>query len=272
MLKASNLTAGYEGGFHVRNITLEIKKGGFAGIIGPNGSGKTTLLKAFTKVLKPEGGEIYLNSENLQDLSFRDAARRFAVVRQAVETAYMTVGDYVLLGRMPYYGRFQLFEGNRDRDIAEHYMELTGVAKLKDKLLDEISGGERQLAAIARALTQEPEILLLDEPTSHLDIKHQVEIMDLLKKMNSGRGLTVVCVLHDLNLAGEYCSELLIMDEGTLYKHGKPEEVLTYEIIEKVYHTIVVVAQNPVSGKPFVVAVSGEEKEKTGRKYNNRPV
>jgi len=265
MLKVSNLTAGYKGGFHISDINLEIKKEDFAGIIGPNGSGKTTLLKAFTRVLKPETGKILFNSADMKDLSFRDMAKNFAVVPQTAETGFVTVGDYVLLGRLPYYGRFQLFEGKRDREIADEYMELTGVSGLKDKLMGEISGGERQLAAIARALAQEPKILLLDEPTSHLDIKHQVEILDLLKKMNSERGITVVCVLHDLNLAGEYCSVLMLMDKGKLYKSGGPREVLAYEIIEKVYDTVVIVMENPVSGKPFVVTVSGEEREKTGK-------
>ncbi len=262
MLKAENLTAGYEGGFHIRDITIQIGSGDFAGIIGPNGSGKTTLLKAFTKVIKPRRGRILFDSQDLNNIGFREAAQRFAVVPQTVEAGFVSVEDYVLMGRIPYYGRFQFFETKKDRTIASEYMELTGVGSLRDKFMSEISGGEKQLAAIARALTQEPRVIFLDEPTSHLDIKHQVEILDLLGEMNSSRGITVVCVLHDLNLAGEYCSGLALMAGGKIFKTGEPKEVLTYKTIEKVYDTVVVVTENPVSGKPYVVAVSGKSKEK----------
>ncbi len=265
ILKAENLTAGYEGGFHIRDISVQIGGGDFTGITGPNGSGKTTLLKAFTKVIKPAGGRILLDSRDIRGIGFGEAARKFAVVPQTVEAGFMTVGDYVLAGRYPFYGRFQFFEGSRDRKIAEESMELTGVAGLREKYMFELSGGEKQLAAIARALTQEPGVLFLDEPTSHLDIKHQVEILDLLSGMNSSRGITVVCVLHDLNLAGEYCSKIIMMKEGRIKTTGKPEEVLIYKTIEEVYDTVVVVTENPVSGKPYVVPVSGKVRDKVRR-------
>jgi iron complex transport system ATP-binding protein len=268
MIKTENLTAGYEGGFHIRDINIQIGSGDFAGIIGPNGSGKTTLLKVFTKVIKPESGRILFDSEDINNLGFREAAQRFAVVPQSVEAGFVSVEDYVLMGRIPFYGRLQFFETEKDRRIAGGYMELTGVSSLRDKFMSEISGGERQLAAIARALTQEPRILFLDEPTSHLDIKHQVEILDLLAEMNSSRGITVVCVLHDLNLAGEYCSGLALMDGGKIFETGEPKEVLTYKTIEKVYDTVVVVTENPVSGKPYVAAVSGEAKKKARKQTN----
>ncbi len=265
MLKAENLTAGYGDGFHIRDISLQIGAGDFTGITGPNGSGKTTLLKVFTKVLKPEAGRVLLDSKDIRDIGFREAARKFAVVPQAVEAGFTSVEDYVLMGRIPYYGRFQFFESSRDREIARESMELTGIAGLSEKYMFELSGGERQLAAIARAITQEPEVLFLDEPTSHLDIKHQVEILDLLSHMNSSRGITVACVLHDLNLAGEYCSKIIMMKEGRIRIMGKPEEVLIYKTIEEVYDTVVVVTENPVSGKPYVVPVSGKVRDKVGK-------
>lgn len=265
MLKVENLTAGYGEGFHIRNISLQTGAGDFTGITGPNGSGKTTLLKAFTKVLKPVSGRILLDSKDISTIGFGEAARKFAVVPQNVEAGFTSVEDYVLMGRIPYYGRFQFFESARDREIAEENMELTGVAGLREKYMFELSGGERQLAAIARALTQEPKVLFLDEPTSHLDIKHQVEILDLLSHMNSSSGITVVCVLHDLNLAGEYCSKIIMMKEGRIRITGKPEEVLDYKTIEEVYDTVVVVTENPVSGKPYVVPVSGKVRDKIGK-------
>jgi iron complex transport system ATP-binding protein len=260
-LTAENLTAGYKEGFHIREINLRVEDGGFIGIIGPNGSGKTTLLKAFTKVLRPERGRIFMDKEDLSNLGFKDAAKKFAVVPQTIAAAYISVEDYVLMGRLPYFGRFQLFETAKDRNAAGEYMEITGITRIKDKFMAEVSGGEKQLAAIARALTQETEILFLDEPTSHLDIKHQIGIMDLLREMNLSKGLTVVCILHDLNLAGEYCSNLILMESGKVFKSGKPKEVLAYKTIENVYDTVVVVTENPVSGKPFVVPVSGKMKK-----------
>ena len=264
MLKAENLTAGYEGGFHIRDITIQIGSGDFAGIIGPNGSGKTTLLKAFTKVIKPRRGRILFDSQDLNNIGFREAAQRFAVVPQTVEAGFVSVEDYVLMGRIPYYGRFQFFETKKDRRIASEYMELTGVSSLRDKFMSEISGGENQLAAIARALTQEPRVIFLDEPTSHLDIKHQVEILDLLGEMNSSRGITVVCVLHDLNLAADYCDRLVLLDGGAIYKTGPAEEVLTYQNIESVYKTIVLVKESPATKKPHVLLVPKYKRWKEG--------
>jgi iron complex transport system ATP-binding protein len=135
-------------------------------------------------------------------------------------------------------------------------MKLTGTFIIKDKFLDKISGGERQLAMIARALTQEPKLLLLDEPTSHLDISHQIEIMDLIRKLNIELKITVIIVLHDLNLASQYCSKLILMNKGAVFLTGSPENVLTYKNIEDVYKTIVVVEKSPISGKPYVFLVS----------------
>jgi len=146
--------------------------------------------------------------------------------------------------------------------VGKKAMELTDLWKLKDSFLEELSGGERQLASIARALCQEPDLLILDEPTAHLDITHQVVILDLIKRLNRTLGLTVIMVLHDLNLAGEYCDRLILLKNGQIYKDGSPPEVLTYQTIEEVYRTVVVVTKNPVSGNPYVVLVSEEERQK----------
>jgi len=256
MLEINGLTCGYESGFSLSNINLHVADGEMVGIIGPNGSGKTTLLRAVTKVLKPLSGAILLEGENIRRMNVRDLARKVAVVSQNAESGFMSVEEFVLLGRTPYYGRFRFLETKFDLAKAREAMALTDSLKLKDHLMSRISGGERQLALIARALAQEPKLLLLDEPTTYLDITHQVGILDLVRRLNKNFGLTVIMVLHDLNLAGEYCHRLALFERGEIRKFGTPEEVLDYRLIEEVYKTVVVVEKNPISQKPYVLAIS----------------
>jgi iron complex transport system ATP-binding protein len=245
-------------GFVLQDINLHVAAGEIIGIIGPNGSGKTTLLRAITRVLKPMNGDILLEGENIWRMKTRDLARKIAVVSQSAESGMMTVEEFVLLGRIPYYERFRFLETRNDLKIAHNAMALTDSLKLKDFFLSRISGGERQLALIARALAQEPKLLLLDEPTTFLDIAHQTTILDLIRRLNKNFGLTVIMVLHDLNLAAEYCHRLALFNKGLIHKCGRPEEVLDYKIIEDVYKTVVVVEKNPISHKPFVLAISEE--------------
>ena len=262
MLQISNLTCGYDSGFFLHNADLQVEDGEVVGIIGPNGSGKTTLLRAITRALKPESGKILLEGKNIWQMRIKELARKIAVVSQSPETGFMTVEEFVLLGRIPYYGRFQFLETKKDLKIARNAMALTDSLRLKDQFIGRISGGERQLALMARALTQEPKLLLLDEPIAHLDITHQVGILDLVRRLNKDFGLTVVMVLHDLNLASEYCHRLVLLSMGKIHKVGSPEEVIDYRIIEDVYKTVVVVEKNPLSSKPYVLVVSEEAREK----------
>ncbi|MCX5710963.1 MAG: ABC transporter ATP-binding protein [Candidatus Omnitrophica bacterium] len=262
MLEIKDLTCGYNQRFYLKGINLVIDEGGFFGIIGPNGSGKTTLLRAITRILKPKNGEVFLRGENIWHIDFRELARTIAVVSQNVSTDELNVGEFVLLSRIPHYKGLQFLETKRDEEIADNAMALTDTLKFKDRLMSEISGGERQLVLIARALAQEPKFLLLDEPTAHLDITHQVRILDLLKKLNKELSLTVIIVLHDLNLASEYCDRVALLSDGAVYKEGFPRDVLDYKTIENVYKTVVVVERNPVSLKPYVFLVSEEEREK----------
>jgi iron complex transport system ATP-binding protein len=251
-----NLTSGYGSDFLIEEINFRIRKGSFTGIIGPNGSGKTTLFKTITCELPCIKGSIYIQGKDIHKMSFKEKAQNIAIVGQDIESAYIPVEEYVLMGRYPYQKRFQFFETENDRAIADKFMELTGISHLKKKYLNQLSGGEQQLASIAKALTQEPEILLLDEPTSHLDITHQVQILNLIQRLNEQMGLTVLIVIHDLNLAGEYCNQLMLMNKGKLHVQGTPEEVLVYNHIEQVYGTVVVTKTNPVSGKPVIFLVS----------------
>jgi len=262
VLRIKNLTCGYDSKIVLKDINFKIETKELVGIIGPNGSGKTTLLRALSGVLKPKEGAIFLEEKDIRLRGIKELACELAVVSQTSPLNHMTVEEFVLLGRIPHYQRFQFLETKKDIEIAERSMNLTGTLKLKHRPLAEISGGERQLVVIARALTQEPRLLLLDEPTAHLDITHQVGVLDLIKKLNRKFGLTVIMVLHDLNLASEYCHRLLLINEGRIHKAGLPDEVLNYQIIEEVYKTVVVVEKNPISSKPYILVIPEEERRK----------
>lgn len=256
MLEISNFSCGYGSAFRINNININIPKGSFAGIIGPNGSGKTTLFRGISSELKALSGSIIVNGKDIQKLQYKEKAQNIAVVSQSNEPIDMEVEDYVLMGRIPYQKRLQFFESKTDITIARKYMELTKIDLFKNKLMNELSGGEQQLANIARALTQEPNLLLLDEPTSHLDISHQVQVLNLIQQLNKSLGLTVLMNIHDLNLAGEYCDYLIMLDSGRIHTQGSPEKVLSYKNIEKVYNTVVVTETNPISKKPVIFLVS----------------
>lgn len=258
-----NLSCGYDSKFVLKDINFKIEKNELIGVIGPNGSGKTTLIRAMTKILKLQEGNVLFDGIDINKLGFRELAKKVAVVSQSYAPDFdMPVEDFVLLGRIPYRRAFQFLETETDLKIAEQAMELTDTLHFKERLLSELSGGERQLVFIARALAQEPELLLLDEPTSHLDIAHQVKILGLIRKLNRQNQISVIIILHDLNLAGEYCDRLMLMNTGCIYKLGSPQEVLTYQNIEEVYKTVVVVEKNPISSKPYILLVSEEEKER----------
>jgi iron complex transport system ATP-binding protein len=258
LLEINNLTCGYGNKIILKNIDFIINTGEMISIVGPNGSGKTTLIRAITKLIKPYNGKILFEKKDIWGMSYKELSQKIAVVSQQIESINMDVEEFVLLGRVPYYKKFQFIESEKDINIAQKCMELTDTLKLKDHSMEEMSGGEKQLVFIAKALAQEPKLLLLDEPTSHLDITHQIKILDLIKRLNKEFHLTVIMVLHDLNLAGEYSEKIAMFHQGTIYKIGSPEEVLHYQIIEEVYKTIVVVEKNPISKKPFVLVIPEE--------------
>ena len=258
LLKINNLYGGYHKETVIKDISLDIKRGGFIGIIGPNGSGKTTLLRLMSRVLVPQKGNIILEDEDIAGMNLKEFCQKVAFVAQdTIVNFSFSVLEIVLMGRIPHLKRMQL-ETKNDIAVAENALNMTDTANLEEKRIDELSSGERQRVIIAKALAQEPVLLFLDEPTSHLDIGHQIQIMDLLKKLNRQNNLTIVMVLHDLNLASEYCNRIILLNEGMIFKEGSPYEVLTYQNIETVYKTVVVVIKNPISSKPYVVLVSGE--------------
>ncbi len=262
LLEVKNATAGYGRQFRLKNINFSIGEHKITGLIGPNGSGKTTLLKTISRFLKPESGTVYFEGIDIWKMGLKAFSRKVAVVSQYIETVSIPVFDYVMMGRIPHHKDFQLFESGTDVDKTEKNIELAGIKDIRYKLLDSISGGERQLAQFAKALNQEPALLLMDEPTSHLDIKHQVGMLDLIRRYNRETGLTIIMVLHDLNLASEYSDDIILLKNGTVRYTGTPSEILNYRTIEEIYETVVIVENNPLSHKPYVFLVSEEEMKK----------
>jgi iron complex transport system ATP-binding protein len=257
LLSVTGVCGGYRKETVIKDISLEINKGDFLGIIGPNGSGKTTLLRLMSRVLAAQKGDIFLEGRDIARMDLKQFCQKAAFVPQDTLINFsFSVREIVLMGRIPHLKRMQ-WETKRDLGIAQAALAMTDTLHLQEKMIDELSSGERQRVIIAKALAQEPSLLFLDEPTSHLDIGHQIQILDLLKKLNRQKGLTIVMVLHDLNLAGEYCNRIALLNQGMIFKQGSPAEVLTYQNIEAVYRTVVVVKDNPLSSRPYVILVSG---------------
>jgi iron complex transport system ATP-binding protein len=219
----------------LRDISFVVGPGEFEGILGPNGSGKTTLLNCVNGSLKFSTGKVHVGGKDVKTIGSLEMARLVAMVPQESALDFdFTVEEIVLMGRYSHIDRFR-FEDQKDYDVAAEAMKETGTWKLRDRLVTNLSGGERQRVVIARALAQEPKVLLLDEPTTHLDIRHQLEVLGLIRKLNEARGLTVLAVFHDLNLTGRFCDRVLLMDEGSIMATGTPAEVLTVQNIEKAY-------------------------------------
>jgi iron complex transport system ATP-binding protein len=241
-----------EGGFSLTGVSFAIAAGEVFGVIGPNSAGKTTLLRLLTRVVAAGAGEVRLDGRAIRSLEHAELARQIAVVPQDAPRPFpFSVEQLVLMGRYPHApGRF--FESERDRSLATAAMEATGVLPLAALPLEQLSGGERQRAMLARALAQQPRLLVLDEPTSHLDLRYQAETAALLQQLNAERGMTVLLVSHDLNLAAEVCDRLLLLGGGRVARVGTPADVLQREVLESVFGCAVVVEANPTSGRPVV--------------------
>lgn len=260
LLKLENIYGGYDKNDIIQGVSMDINHGDFTGIIGPNGAGKSTLLKLMSRALKPSKGAAIFEGKDMAGMHQRAIARKMAFIPQETLINFsFSVWEMVLMGRIPHLSRLQP-ERKKDFFIAEKALKVTDSVDLKDRKIDELSAGERQRVFIAKALAQEPSLLFLDEPTSHLDIGHQVAILDLLTVLNRQNGLSIIIVLHDLNLASEYCKRIILLDKGAIFKEGPPDEVLTYQNIESLYNTIVVVNENPVSLKPHVLLVPGNKR------------
>ncbi|UCD70852.1 MAG: ABC transporter ATP-binding protein [Syntrophobacterales bacterium] len=236
----------------IEDLSFQVGGGEFWGIIGPNGSGKTTLLKVLYGLFTPQRGEVFIDGGELRRMKRSDIARKIAVVPQEHQINFpFTSIEVVLMGRSPYLGRLQ-FERRDDFEIAERAMELTNTLHFSRRPINELSGGERQRIIIARALAQEPEIILFDEPTANLDISHQVEFYELITRLNREKKLTILTVSHDINLASEYCRKILLLKGGRIFKMGSPREVVAEEYISHVYESRVLVDENPITGAPRI--------------------
>ncbi len=231
-------------------IDLRLMDGEILGIIGPNGSGKSTLLNLMGGLLTPTDGTVSLRGRPLSELSRPELARDVAMVAQENYFRFaFTALEVVLMGRYPRLKRLQ-FEGRKDIDAAMHALDVTQAADLADRPIHELSGGERQRVLIARALAQEPRVMLLDEPTSFLDLKFKREIFRLIAALSRDTGLTVALVSHDIDLAAMYCSRLVMLKQGAVYTTGLPGDVVTAEHIGAVYECPVLVDTNPATGRP----------------------
>jgi iron complex transport system ATP-binding protein len=253
ILQASGLAGGYGGHDILRGVSLSLYPGDFLGIVGPNGSGKSTLLRALTGLLSLREGCVTLNGRPLAEYTPREQATWIGTVPQiSVPVFAFTVREVVEMGRHPHTSRLNK-PGRNDSEIVDRAIKLTDIAHLQDRTVDNLSSGELQRVTIARALAQEPRVLLLDEPTAHLDIGHQMDIFNLLTRLSLEENLAVLCVSHDLNLAAEYCSRLLLFSVGRIYAEGSPRDVITEESLSAVYGTLVSVQSNPHSGQPMVL-------------------
>ena len=253
LIQIKNISVGYGQRIVLKNISFNINKGDFLGIIGPNGSGKSTLVRTISRVLPPFSGEILLNDKDIYQLNSRMVAKEIAVVLQATPVNFsFSVLEIVLMGRSPHLSRLQL-EGRKDLEIAKNCLSLTDSLDLAERDINELSGGERQRVIIAKALAQQPHILILDEPTVYLDINHQIEIFNLLKRLNAENGLTILSISHDLNLAADYCKELILLKDGQIYTAGTLRKVLTSQTIKDVYRADCLIKTNPITGVPLVI-------------------
>ena len=235
----------------LNDVCLEADSGNLVGLIGPNGAGKTTLLRAMSGILRATEGTVRLNGADMASLSSQAVAADVALVPQiAPYTHGFTSMELVMMGRYPHLGRFQV-EGREDGRIAERAMRLTETERYAERTLDTLSGGERQRVFVARALAQQPRFLLLDEPTSNLDVLHQLQAMELVRSLVND-GLTAVAAIHDLNLAARYCDRLALMKSGRIVAEGVPEDVLSPETLEAAFGVRAAVYRDPVTGAPAV--------------------
>lgn len=252
-LRAEGLTLGYDAEPIVRDLDVTVLDGKVTAIVGANACGKSTLLRGLARLLRPRAGNVLLDGRAIADLSTLDVAKVLGLLPQTpLAPDGITVADLVSRGRYPHQGWFRTWN-DRDHDAVARALDATDTADLVNRPLRQLSGGQRQRVWIAMALAQDTDLLLLDEPTTFLDINHQVELLRLLRTLNAQGGKTIVAVLHDINLAGRYCDHIIAMADGAIVAEGAPRDVITAELIEKVFGLACVIVADPVAGTPIIV-------------------
>lgn len=242
-----------DGGYILEDIGCTFETGRIYGIIGPNGSGKTSLIRHILRFAEAGTGRITLDGRELKDYRRKELARKIALVPQNtnMDSAF-SAEDIVMMGRVPYQKRFADSSG-QDREIVTEAMKVTDCYRFRKKEIAHLSGGEAQRVAAARAIAQDTEWLILDEPTASLDVRHQIELMNALTRMNQEKGKTVIAVLHDINIASTYCDRIIMMKDGKIHSQGKTEEVLIKENLSQVYEINFEILINPGTGKNYYI-------------------
>ena len=254
-LHVKDLSVGYGERTVLDTLNVDIKRGAVTSIVGPNGCGKSTLLRTMSRLLNPAKGEIVLDGKSIHDIPTRKLATQLGLLPQTpIAPDGIVVADLVGRGRTPHQGILGRWS-QQDYDIVAEALETTGISDLAERSIDELSGGQRQRVWIAMALAQRTETLLLDEPTTYLDVKHQLDVLDLLTELNRDRGTTIVMVLHDLNLAARYSDELVAVSGGKVFAHGHTREVITKENVKSVFGIDSVIITDPVSDQPAVMPI-----------------
>jgi len=253
LLSVHGLTVSYAAHAVLCDVSFEVARGDLVVVLGPNGAGKTTLLRTIAKVVSPKVGTVLLDGHDIAKLPVRQLMKTLSVVPQSEGSVFsFTVQDIVAMGRTPHLSPLAPLS-QKDWRIIREAMEATDVWELKDRLFTELSGGEQRRVLIAKALAQEPQLLLLDEPTANLDLHYQLEVVELIQRLNRERGITVLAVLHDLNLAAMMGHRFILMHRGRIYAVGNADEVLTPQNIQQVYGVPVVVTRHPLNGKPIIL-------------------
>lgn len=252
-LRAEKLTLGYGKKVVASDLSVAIPDGHFTAIIGPNGCGKSTLLRTLSRLMTPVHGSVYLDGEHIQRFASKEVARRVGLLAQNATTpGDITVQELVARGRYPHQPLFTRWR-QEDEDAVDRAMQVTGMASLAEQSVDTLSGGQRQRAWIAMVLAQETSIMLLDEPTTWLDISHQIDLLELLSELNRHQGYTLAAVLHDLNQACRYATHLIALRDGKIVAQGAPKAIVTPELIERIYGMRCMIIDDPVAGTPLVV-------------------
>ena len=270
-LEGVNLSCAYDDHIVLEELSLAAQPGQVLALIGPNGVGKTTLLRVLARLLRPREGTVLLAGQDLWHVSPRNVARALSFTPQSSPDWPLTVEQVVALGRAPHRG-WLLPLSAEDLGAIEGALERTGLLRLRDRMVTEISGGEQKRVVLARALCQEPEVLLLDEPTTHLDLKYQVGILELVQRLAHQDRLTVILTIHDLNLAALYADQLALLLDGCLLAKGDPESVLTETNLTKAYGVPVMVSKHPLYGTPLVTPLLDREREGCGARLRSEMV